>query len=582
MERFAAVESWVKGTTSVVEDEVTKLLNAPDDLEGQRIVVVTGGSIRSDSSTSRAEINLHVLVPPMANLTLHGRRLFVAEVDNATYHVRVHSWLAVLENLGSTQQFETGVRNALTFAGLPIPLGMSIRSRSSRIERFDTEMSSDPPSFVFFVEPGGTAENQKADVAGGGVLAGALLPVSLVFLCLNACVVSRLRCVRHRLEKVFGMLQDQALDMGVSVLKDTPFTPSPQKRKMKESHPQLENTAIGSASSLHSQDCGDVSPFSRRRNDCEIGSGPLKGLRSLELASPTCATLALGPGVQGGGGGQCCDDLDVCSFTSSPRSEGVFPTSPEVVTPFRSRVLVKDSPARIPCDVEDLAPAPASLYAACGSVPANPRAGATGNIGPPHSLNSIFAPQPPQPPRHSAGLLEEAPQSERNRFSEWISFSPLRRVLRGKPTAPGSIISPSRSVGSSSKHSVEANHEGGQPTIVNKSPVRLRRGKPTALDIDLQEEAQADPAMRSRSDRSTPHRDTCLQVSSPFLQAELERWTPSLSQTSPFQWRQGLNGSLLESPTALCWQSGHEGMVNLDYDLPNSICTPTNRRKNFA
>lgn len=172
-------------------------------------------------------------------------------------------------------------------------------------------------------------------------------------------------------------------------------------------------------------------------------------------------------------------------------------------------------------------------------------------------LNGIMAVRPPQPPRHkkrpqaagpplreSLEALEEPPALAQNsRWAEWVSFSPLRRALHTKPfqPPPEALGQPHaakhamRTLGLSPEERAPAQQKLELPNVI-PSPARQRRPKPRALDVDLfEEEAEAVPGCASRSDRSTPHRDACLQISSPFPEAEIERFTPGKRQlSSPF------------------------------------------------
>merc|ERR1711865_1101980 len=138
----------VASIVAVLQDTVTKVLKAPHEWNGQRIVVVTGGSILSSSSSSTAEINFRVLVPPSANFTVHTRRLFdegplssaahdrhlAAYLDSASYHERVRNWETTTASIAESRLFNYDFLNELAVMGLPIPPGMSIRCKSLGIE----------------------------------------------------------------------------------------------------------------------------------------------------------------------------------------------------------------------------------------------------------------------------------------------------------------------------------------------------------------------------------------------------------------------------------------------------------------
>jgi hypothetical protein len=314
----------------------------------------------------------------------------------------------------------------------------------------------------------------------------------------------------------------------------------------------------------------------------------------------------------------------VLSYTSSPsaspkRSVIRTPTSPEVKTPFRRAPSDQSSPAlETFCNfnLEDLSPQPVSQMHGAG-VDANARA-AEGK-----GLNSIFGVRPPQPPRHRsqprpAGpvlqeALEELPepsqtQREDWRFGDWISFSPLRRVLRrdrkltDSPDphtprgSPGDIekkLSPCV-LGSTPEQTADAGQERALPNGV-ESPSRQKearnrapRGRPRMLDVDLFDEAHVDPGIRTRSNKSTPLRETCLQVACSPPQNELETWTPSMSQTSPYEWRPSCRAADRPSPAALNFavvaestsgaSSTMSSAVAVECRLPSIICSPSHRR----
>lgn len=600
------METWATGAVTVVQDTITRALEAPREWEGHRIVVVTDGNIMYASSSSIAEMNFRVLVPRSTNLSVHERRLTATELDNKTYQERVSSWQEVLAGLQGSSEFMKEMKTGLTSSGLPTPPGMFFGSNILRLERYNSTNSFLVPSFVVRERSAAAAEPPAtAGSVPSGRVASFLLPVAFLVLCLNVCIVARWKCGRKRLEDIFGLLQDQALKTGASIesaLKDIPFTPSPSnKRASRLGH----GNDTGPRSSQQFDMCrsagsggqNDSGSAMRLQSGCGTESGGQRHNNNL-VAEPESCTPAMKSHIS--------DDVDICSVTSSPCRS---PTrrritdlcrlaTPEVKTPFQrdsdgfESVALKTTGS---FNVEDLSPAPAG-------------AGSNGR----HSLNSIFTVQPPQPPRHKFrpspvgpplresledSQFEEPQQPEPGpRFADWVSFSPLRRKLRGKPSDPWeemAPISPSRPVKcvvsltpEMGRDAVE--HALGLPNIV-LSPARRRKGfRPSELDVGfLQEAGDGPPAFspetQPRSDRSTastPQQpDTCLDVTSPAPRAEPDcgEWTPTKSESSPsYAWRPTFSAAFARPKTGASFGAR---AAELDCGLPGGVCSPSRPRR---
>jgi len=652
--RWDSIQSWLEQAVAVLLRAISKHLEAPEVWDGRQIVLASGGRIQSSSSASNVEINLNVLVPPTSNLSSNSRRLVSTELVSTTYQDRVQLWQNILVVLGESAGFAEDVAAGLELVGLPSLPGMSFHFSVLGLEEHEPQSRQNQTgsdlSFVVDTSVGqditATAGNTPA-----GHVAGTLLPVVLIILCLNVCIVSRLRCVKQRLEKLYGILSDQALKTGarilpegaVTALKDIPFTPSPSKR----TKPQTSGSGTGSgaraqmfgskatpASSQQSDGIGtrstdlllwqsdgsrSVSGSRHQIEACGPGSGS-RGKSDSLVASPECCG-SLAP-ITGSIGSHESDDITVCSFTSSPQTspqashdrrsirspEVKIPLrrdpSPEVVTPLDKDPQGFPEQARSTFSLEDVSPAPNIACQMSNAVNTEATDGQ-----PRFTLNSIFGVRPPQPPRHksrpqpagpplreSLEEFDEPPQIEQEpRFGDWISFSPLRHMIRGKPShEPQNTSSPSRAAAkrmlqklaevgrmhsAGSQQEVREGTETGMPKMV-PSPARQRKGRPRALD-DGFDEAGASPSLRSRksgSAASTPHRDTCLQVGSPspFLDGDAE-WTPSgfdhrFMLTSP---RMPARAAFDASPTALTFGSALGSGGTFDSGLPNRICTPT-------
>lgn len=657
--RWDAMQSWVVQAVAIVQDAIAKAMQSPSGWEGQRVVAVTGGQITSSSSASRAKLDFYVLVPAVANLTVHTRRLQAADFDtspniaehsrrlvaaavsNATYNARVRSWANLIEGLGDSTQFNEDIMEEMVAGLLPVPPGMSLHSYTLGVQPYHKMERSNQPSFVFSVDS--AAPPEPPAIAGSmpsGRMAGTLLPVVLVVFLLSACIFSRMRCVRQRLENLCGLLQDKALKTGVlrvavEALEELPFTPSPTKTG--KFHSQFGDDSA--SKKLGMDDSGTRSGTRQTGSGSKPSGGAGSGSRGRPSESCRSGSGSRGPSedsLQGGGSEYCdsmtanigsyiSDDIEVCSFTSSqsgspmramPRSIA----SPEVKTPFkrsspeRSESIMSIGRQTVSSfSLEDLSP---GLYGneSQGVNPESiaPRLPIESNSAGQEGLNSILAVRPPQPPRHkyrpkAVGpplrealdeLAEPPPEMENSwRLGEWISFSPLRRVLRGRNSDYSSTPSRNQAATlraemglSPPKFSPEQIGETPEEIVSHShmvSPARRRggRGRPRALDGELFAEAQAaERSQLSRSAASTPHRDTCLQVAptpcreSPSNIPELE-WTGNEQEwmaatpgnEAPYEWRPTCRWSSRPSPTSLTFTAADSATPGVSSDLPQRV-----------
>lgn len=587
-------------SVTVVQLAISLQLDAPQEWEGQRIVAVTGGSVSTSSIASKARIDFRVIVPPVLNLSAHDRRLATRELDSDRYQERMRKWENTVTFLSEAVQFKTDLLNMLEVAGLPIPPGMSLMCRSLGARMYSQGEKSSPPEFELLL----TSEADPMQPATASIPI-MLLAVILVVLSIGMCVVCRTRCFRQCLNRLSGRAQplnSVASSEQKGDPKDAPFTPVTPKGKKQQfgnggpatgSRQPSEGRSGASDGQRRLHDSCGTTPGSRQPiSSVGTGTGSRRRMEDLRSEADNCTSVATNIGSYE------ADDIDVCSFTSSPcGTPRRRLASPEVTTPFR-RSGEEDRPLeqlKSSFRPEDVSPAPLSVMRKSPL-----EAGRDAQAG----LSSIFAVQPPQPPCHQTrpkadispeckALEERQPEMDRSwRFGEalgeWISLSPLRRVLTRKPTdswdaTPKKFASPSLSrsqgklmLGLTPEQDKNDVQELAMPNIV-MSPARQRKGRPRALTGDIFEEAAAKSATPSRSNRSTPHPDTCLQVSTP--QARAECWSPSESQTSPYLWREPRRERNRPSPSALSFAARSPDnspcAISLDCDLPNRICTRT-------